>query len=101
LNAPEFVEAAAALGRRILGAPPAARVERAFQLCYSRAPEAREGAFVARRWQEFHAHFTRNPEAAARLVGATDGSAAEPGELAAWVAVARALMNADEFITRE
>ncbi len=101
LNAPEFVEAAAALGRRILREPPAARVEHAFQLCYGRAPEPHERSFVTQRWQEFHAHYARHAEAAARLVGGKDRIAGEPSETAAWVAVARALMNTDEFITRE
>jgi hypothetical protein len=36
-----------------------------------------------------------------KLAGSDNGCAAAPAEVAAWVAVARALMNTDEFITRE
>jgi hypothetical protein len=103
LNDPEFAEAAAALGRRVLREAPAspeARVGRAFQLCYGRPAAPRERAFVARLWAELWGHYDKHPQAVEQL-GAGVGASGPGPDLAAWTAVARVLMNTDEFITRE
>jgi mono/diheme cytochrome c family protein len=102
LNDPEFVHAAAALGRRILREAPAtpeARLSLAFGLCYGRPAAGHERTLVAQLWQEFAEHFRQHVPA--KLVGASDGLAAPQAETAAWIAVARILMNTDEFITRQ
>ena len=41
------------------------------------------------------------PAEAAKLVGKTKPDGTDPAEAAAWVALARALLNLDEFVTRE
>jgi hypothetical protein len=104
LNDPEFVKAATALGRRVVQEAPAslgARIERAFSLCYGRPAAIPERDLVAQLWQEFHEHFRTHAQAAANLIGSSDDLPASPSDTAAWIAVARVLMNTDEFITRE
>ena len=46
-------------------------------------------------------YFRQHTQAAANLVGASDDLPAPTPETAAWIAVARVLMNTDEFITRQ
>ncbi len=83
LNDPVYVEAAAALAQRILAELPAAstaeRLRHGFQLCLTRAPAAAELAALAQlHAQQRSAH----------------------DDAAAWRAVATALLNLDEMITR-
>jgi hypothetical protein len=103
LNDTVFVECAQALGRRVLAEAPAGdseRVRYAFRLCVAREPTPAELARLSRLLGDFRALCRARPEEAARLAGQakTGGDAAEA---AAWVAVARALLNLDEFVTRE
>jgi cytochrome c553 len=105
LNDTVYVEAAQALARRVVreesGGIPT-RIEHAFHLCLARAPSPRE----ARRLAElFAAQLTlckADRKAAALLAGKgpVPERISDP-ELASWVAVARIVMNLDEFITRE
>jgi hypothetical protein len=81
-NDPVFVEFADALGRRVEKdgpADPAGRVAFAFKLCFARPPSAAEADRV--------------------LAYYRDQAKADPKT--AWAAVARVLLNLDEFITRE
>lgn len=77
MNDPAFVEAAQALAARILQQPAAQRLDYAFQLCFARLPNARERDALL-------SHLNRRPTPEA-----------------AWFGVSRALLNADEFLTRE
>jgi hypothetical protein len=81
-NDPVFVEFASALGTRIESEGPkddAGKIRFAFRVCFAREPGAAE---------------------AARLQAYLDARRkADPKT--AWAAVARVLMNVDEFITRE
>jgi mono/diheme cytochrome c family protein len=81
-NDPVFVELADGLGRRVAKDGPAddaGRIAFAFKLCFAREPSAAE---------------------AERLLAYLGAKRKEdPGT--AWAAVARVLMNLDEFITRE
>jgi len=72
MNDPVFVEAAEALAARIQEAPEAMRVERAFLLAYGRGPTARERDAI-------QTHLAKR----------------------GWFGVSRALLNTDEFLTRE
>ena len=72
MNDPVFVEAAQALAARIEEAPEGQRLERAFQLVLGRGPTPRERDSV-------QGHLPRR----------------------GWFGVARALLNTDEFLTRE
>ena len=110
-NDPVFLEAARALGRRIVHEVPAGdereqtitgRLRHIFRVCLSRDPSVQEVA-IARSF--FEAQLTRledAPESVAQIVeGVPLRDSAEDAELAAWITVARTLINMDEFITRE
>jgi hypothetical protein len=92
MNDAAFVECAQALGRRVLASKDD-RIDFLFRVCLARTPSAAERAELSRLHQELSAAAQANPEEAARLAGNADA--------AAWVALARAMMNLDEFVTRE
>jgi hypothetical protein len=80
-NDPVFVELAGGLGKRLVADGPAddaGKVEYAFRLCFSRKPSEAERERVLK----YATGLDGTPEAK-------------------WSAVARVLMNLDEFITRE
>lgn len=94
-----FVEFARGLALRLRreATEDSARLERAVRLCLGRdlesAERARMLAFVALQ----RARFESDPESAATFAGTRDQAV----EQATWTAIARVLMNLDEFITRE
>lgn len=77
MNDPVFVEAAQALAARVMAKPNAERVSYLFQLCYAREPGNRERDMLL-------------------SYLATRGN-----EESAWFGASRALLNSDEFLTRE
>jgi mono/diheme cytochrome c family protein len=83
LNDPVFVECAQALGRRLISLSPERdeRLRRGFQLCVARQPSAEELALLVQLVER------------QRQLGAADE--------AVWAGVARALLNLEEFTTRE
>ena len=94
-------ELARGLGARLLregGKDDTARLRQAFLLCYSRLPADAELNAVASFLETQLAGF-RNDPGAAEAVASKD--AVDPAIAASWTSVARALMNTDEFITRE
>jgi hypothetical protein len=104
MNDAVFVECARNLGQRIIaerpGASVAERVSHGFRLCLGRVPTDRETRRLAQLYEELLALCRDDPAEAAKLAGKaarSEGAA----EVAAWVALARALMNLDEFIMRE
>jgi hypothetical protein len=105
LNDPVFVECAQALGRRVIEESccdlPEERLRYAFQLCLAREPSDDELAVLVRLHGALLAQCQSQPELAAKLVGSAKAPVAEPAEAAAWVGISRALLNLDEFVTRE
>ena len=105
MNDPVYVEAAMALARRILTEQPAGsadeRIARAFRLATARAPRAEELATLRGLLESERAARTADPAGAKAFVGgfALPAGVAE-GEFAAWYAVAAALLNLDETITK-
>jgi mono/diheme cytochrome c family protein len=106
MNDPVFVEAAQALGLRVIReAPPetAARLIHLFRLCLTREPQPEE----IERLRVFHAAqkalvIAGGADALKVLGGApAPGVSAEAIETATLIAVARVLMNLDEFINRD
>ena len=89
LNDPVYVEAARALARRIVADMPDGstgdRIEHAFRLCTGRSPDAREQTILL----GLHD----------RQRSAHRGDS-DSGDSAAWFAVATALLNLDETITK-
>lgn len=107
-NDPGFFEFAQGLASRLLREIPGSdhkavlqRVGRAFLLCYSRTPSDDElGKVVA--FQALQARrFAANPEEAGKVAPGELPTGMDRSEAASWTAVARALMNTDEFVTRE
>jgi hypothetical protein len=110
-NDPAFFEFAQHFGRRVVRETPSDgdashivrnRAERAFRICLGREPRPAELNAVV----ELHDEQLKLMEASAESADKIAGKAPLPEnasveEVAAWVIVGRALMNLDEFITRE
>ncbi|HEY5311817.1 MAG TPA: PSD1 and planctomycete cytochrome C domain-containing protein [Pirellulales bacterium] len=104
LNDPVFVENAQALGRRVLAeasADPQQRVRMLFVDCLGREPSHAEASVLADLAAAELKAYLAEPRQAVQLAGAHAGNQAQAAEQAAWIAVARAVMNLDEFLTRE
>ena len=77
------------------------RLSRAFEAALGRTPDSSELARLRSYLQEQRERFAKDP-AAAEAFAPNPAPAGSPlPEAAAWTAVARVLMNLDEFITRE
>lgn len=101
-NDEALFELAQGLGARLLKEVPdddEKRLDRAFFLCYARPPSGAERNAVASFRETQVTSFKADPVAAAEVAPKVAGL--DPAEAASWTAVARALMNTDEFITRE
>ena len=104
LNDPVFVECAQGLGRRMMTAVPdsaAGRIRYAFQVCLARLPAAEEQARLEQLHEELLSLARANPEAAMKLAGPLTSMSVDASETAAAIAVARVLLNLDEFVVRE
>ena len=102
-----FVELARGLAARLLKEIPGVgtpadreRVGRAFMICYSRPPSDAELDAVAAQVERQAQRFGADVAMAKQVTGAAPETAS-PHLLAAWTAICRALINTDEFITRE
>jgi len=103
LNDPVFVECAQALGRQLheeQAGDVKERIRFAIRVSLGREPTPPETARLERLHTELLSLAKSRPEEAVKLVGPRKpiGDAAEA---AAWVGLARAIMNLDEFVTRE
>ncbi|MCI0684967.1 MAG: PSD1 and planctomycete cytochrome C domain-containing protein [Gemmataceae bacterium] len=104
LNDATFVECAQALAKRIMTDKTGSvseRLDHGFRLCVGRHPSAAEQEQLQTMYDEVLALAQANPKEAARLAGAASPANVPVAEGAAWVTVARMLMNLDEFVTRE
>ncbi len=104
LNDPVFVECAEGLGTRILtqvegGAEE--RVKHAFQICMAREPEMDELAALTALLEQGQDYYKNHPKDAAALLTRDVPAGVEPAEAAAYMNLARAILNLDEFLTRE
>ncbi len=104
LNDQAFVELAQGLAARVLAdARPTddERLRLAFRLCVARDPgpaeKERLGGFLRQQLEEFRAA----PKESQSLAAEKAPAKYDVPTLAAWTAVARVLLNLDEFITRE
>lgn len=104
LNDQAYLEFAQGLAARVLreaSASEESRLDHAFRLCLARPPKPRETAVLRRLLEQQTESFRRAPQDARLVVPAGSASDAGLPHLAAWTTVARALLNLDEFITRE
>ncbi|MCH7726369.1 MAG: PSD1 domain-containing protein [Planctomycetes bacterium] len=106
LNDPTYVEAARALAARMIhdgGKSVDARIAFAFRRAVARPPDKNEIAVLAQLYQQQAVRYQDDVEAAKKLIGVGDSVPPDdiaPAELAAWTAVARAILNLHETITR-
>lgn len=104
LNAEAFSEAAQAMSRRLLSeslSDDDERLARAFRLCLSRPPAARETDALKKLLAESRAFYKTDAAAAKEAVGTNALRGIPVEETAAWTATVRIVLNLDEFITRE
>lgn len=105
LNDPVFHESAQHFGARLMrigGSEPAGWIAEAFRIALARSPGDDEVERLVALYHEQRALLsTEPPEQLEQLVGAPRQPHAELLEQATRVAVARSLMNTNEFITRE
>jgi hypothetical protein len=106
LNDPVYVEAAQALGRRLVregGATVTERIRYGLQLCLARPPNEEQVKALVELYEKESAHY-REQEADAKKL-ATEPLGPLPGNLsaaeaAAWTSVANVLLNLDGVLTK-
>jgi hypothetical protein len=101
LNDQSLMEAAQALGREAVASSSNSDEERIrwmIETCLARSPGEKEIGPLVKFVQSARARFTASPELASALIGPDKSDAAE---VATWTAVARAVLNLDEFVTKE
>jgi hypothetical protein len=105
LNDGLFFECAQSLGRELAVLPTMddrARIENAFVGCLSRPPDDWERERLMLLLDQQRAIHQQERDATSVIVGAVPlPEGVSPAEAAAWIGVARALLNLDEFVTRE
>jgi hypothetical protein len=105
LNDAVFVECAQAMSRRIIKEAPSSdpkeRLRHALRLCMAREPTSNELEQLTKLHGALVVSCRANAQAAEKLVGPTRPEAGDLAEAAAWVALARTVLNLDEFVTRE
>ena len=106
LNDPTYLEAARAFAERILregGPQPASRIQFAFNRTLSRRATPAEVKMLQTLQQRHREQYEEDPSAAADLLAIGQHQtprALDKAELAAWISVARVLLNLHETITR-
>jgi hypothetical protein len=100
LNDAVITDCAQALGRRAVEhmGSDADRATFVFRLCLARSPKPEELDLLAKFVTAQQARFATDPDRADAVGGPGPGAAADR---AAWAALARAVLNLDEFLTRE
>jgi hypothetical protein len=114
LNEPLFMECARALAVKLLtdgGATDSQRLAYAVRRCLSRDPKSDEqkvlSGFLDRQKERFHRDgvdpwpLLASDDKAKQKIAAAVPAGTTPGDLAAWTAVARVILNLDETITKE
>jgi hypothetical protein len=106
MNDPTFVEASRKLAERIVregGSSDQARLQYAFRLVTARLPRFHELELLSRSLAAFLDHYRENQEAARALMKVGESPYDESldlGQVAAYAAIANALLGSDESITK-
>ncbi len=104
LNDPVYLEAAAALAKRMVtdGADAESRAARGLRLALVRPLRDGEAAPLVRLQRDTQAALEAAPEKAEAIIKSSRANAAtmKPAEFAAWIVTANAILNLDEFLTR-
>jgi len=100
LNDVVMLDAARGIAQRTLqhAGTTEERIARLFQLCLVRPPTPVEREEIRKFHEAQRSRFAADPKTAATVAGPGTG---ESAERAAWIATARAILNLDEFITKE
>ncbi len=107
MNDPTYVEAARALAQRAIteaGRDPARRISYTFRRATARKPGPKEVKALSELAQQELARYQHDREAALKLLEVGESpfdKKLDVSELAAWTAVASAILNLDETITKE
>jgi hypothetical protein len=107
MNEVAFVEAARMLARRVMnegGPTPEGRVTLAFHLATGRAPRPEELRTLLDSLEYHRAHYSRDKASALKLLGVGEAPGdprLNPGEWAAYTALASLILNLDEVLTKE
>jgi len=106
LNDPQYLEAARALGQRILrdgGSTPEDRASALFRICTARQPESGELAELLALYEDGIRIYQDDPDAARQLLAIGESEpdqSLDPIQSAAWMIVANTLLNMDEVLTK-
>ncbi len=100
-----FMELAQGLAQRTLDEPAKEadlndRLIYIFRLCLTRLPTSAELEVLTRYWKQEQGRYMADVASASKLSGSTEPDAAKQADTAAWVSVARVLLNTDEFVCR-
>ena len=99
-----FFECSQNLGRRLAAHRHGvdAQIDLAYLLCLARKPNEHERSTILGYWERTRKFCAEDPDAA-KAIGGVDPPPedVDAAELAAWVMVARTLLNLDEFVTKE
>ena len=105
LNDPVYLEAAAALAKRMVNqsADAESRVAYGLRLALIRPLYRGESEPLVRLQREVKSKFAESPEQAAAIIKTCRGIAGEmnSAEFASWIVTANAILNLDEFLTRK
>jgi uncharacterized protein DUF1553/uncharacterized protein DUF1549/cytochrome c len=104
LNDKGYYEFAQGLAHRVLREPAtgdSARLNLAFRLCLARSPQPEEVSRINTLLSQQIESFRGSPADALRVTGTDIPAETDVAQWAAWTSVARALLNLDEFVTRE
>jgi hypothetical protein len=106
LNETTFVEASRVMAQRAMqqGETPAERIQFAFRLAATRAPEPAELQLLTKRWKTLQAEFAAHPDEAAKLLAVGQSprdTKLNAADHAAYTVVCSLLLNLDEVLTRE
>lgn len=103
LNDPVFVECAQGLGQTLakMRSADEGRLDWLARRTLSRPLESRESEAIMQLFAEERDWYREHSEEATRFVGDYSAERIENHETAAWIAVARTVLNLDEFVTRE
>ena len=101
LNDKLFVESARTLGSRLAttAGADADRIVLGFELCLARRPDKVEQTKLRTLLQELKNKYEQNSDDAGKIVGKSGSD--NVAELAAWIVLARTILNLDEVITRD
>jgi mono/diheme cytochrome c family protein len=103
MNDKLFVQCARELAQRAIAQTQDAggRVRYLFQRCLARPPVPEDERDLQKLLAKARDYYAGNPEAAKTLAGKVMPETIDPAEAAAWVVLARTVLNVDEVITRE